>query len=223
MAEAGLRKRIVAAARRMNALGINQGASGKVSARLGSGAGRGFLITPSAIAYEAMGAGDIVKLSAAGKAAGGRTPSSEWRIHHDIYAARADAGAIVHSHSVQATALACLGRPIPAFHYMVAAAGGDSIRCAPYAVFASQALSDAALEALADRRACLLAHHGVIALGADLDAALGLAVEVETLATQYLAALGAGVPKNLSKKQMAEVLSRFERYHAGRPVEEDGT
>jgi L-fuculose-phosphate aldolase len=219
MAEAGLRKEIVAAARRMNALGINQGASGNVSARVG----RGFLITPSALAYEAMSAGDIVKISAAGKASGARTPSSEWRIHHDIYAARPDAGAIVHTHSVQATALACLGRAIPAFHYMVAAAGGDSIRCAPYAVFGSQALSDAALIALAERRACLLAHHGVIALGADLDAALGLAVEVEALAAQYLAALGAGTPKTLSKKQMAEVLARFARYRAGQPVEGDAS
>ena len=218
MAEPGLRKRIVAVSRRMTALGINQGASGNVSARLGDRAGPGFLITPSALAYEAMSAGDIVKISAAGKASGARTPSSEWRIHHDIYEARADAGAIVHTHSVQATALACLGRAIPAFHYMVAAAGGDSIRCAPYAVFGSQALSDAALGALAERSACLLAHHGVIALGADLDAALSLAVEVETLAAQYLAALGAGTPKNLSKKQMAEVLARFVRYRAGQPV-----
>lgn len=217
MAEAGLPKRIVVAARRMNMLGINQGASGNVSARTE----RGFLITPSAMTYEAMGAGDIVKISASGKAQGVRAPSSEWRIHRDIYAARPDAGAIVHTHSVQATALACLGRPIPACHYMVAAAGGDSIRCAPYAVFGSQALSDAALRALVDRRACLLANHGVIALGTDLDAALGLAVEVETLAAQYLAALGAGTPKNLSKKQMAEVLVRFERYRAGQPVEGD--
>lgn len=214
-----MRKEIVAAARRMNGLGINQGASGNVSARFG----RGFLITPSALAYEAMGAADIVTISAAGEASGGRAPSSEWRIHRDIYAARPDAGAVVHTHSIHATALACLGRAIPAFHYMVAAAGGDSIRCAPYAVFGSQALSDAALVALAERRACLLANHGAIALGADLEAALALAVEVETLAAQYLAALGAGAPTILAKKQMAEVLARFERYRAGQPVEEDET
>ncbi len=217
MAELALRRAIVGAARRMNALGINQGASGNVSARIG----RGFLITPSALAYDRMRPSEIVKVSAAGKAGGARTPSSEWRIHRDIYAARREVRAIVHTHSTHATALACLGRDIPAFHYMVAAAGGDSIRCAPYATFGSQALSDHALAALETRTACLLANHGVIALGADLDAALAMAVEVEALASQYLAALAVGQPKRLSTAEMKRVLAWFERYRAGQPIEDD--
>lgn len=206
-----LRRKVIATARAMNGLGINQGSSGNVSAR----AGKGFLITPSALPYDRTTPADIVAVGLDGKAAGKRRPSSEWRFHRDIYAAREDAGAVVHSHAVHATALACLRKPIPRFHYMVAMAGGENIRCAPYATYGTQELSDHALAALEGRRACLLANHGLIALGKDLDAALALAVEVETLAHQYLAALAAGEPKLLTKKQIAEALAKFADYRPG--------
>jgi L-fuculose-phosphate aldolase len=143
---------------------------------------------------------------------GRRRPSSEWRFHRDIMAARADVGAIVHAHSRYATALACTGRDIPAFHYMVAVAGGVDIRCAPYHTFGSQELSDAALEALRDRKACLLAHHGVIALGSTLAAALKLAGEVESLAAQYCTALALGDVGRLGEEEMRRVVEKFRTY-----------
>lgn len=203
-----LRRQIVATCRRMNALGINQGTSGNVSARVRGG----LLITPSGVPYDAMTAEGVVALAPDGAVRGAGKPSSEWRFHVDILAARPDAGAIVHTHSVHATALSCLRRDIPAFHYMVAAAGGDTIRCADYATFGTQALSDHALAALDGRRACLLANHGVIALGKDIDAALALAVEVETLAQQYLLALQVGKPTILGKAEMRRVIEKFKGY-----------
>jgi L-fuculose-phosphate aldolase len=203
-----LRRKIVATCRRMNALGINQGTSGNVSARHAGG----FLITPSGVPYERMTPGMIVAMDLEGRARGGLLPSSEWRMHADIYRSRPEAGAVVHCHSSYATALACLGLKIPAFHYMVAVAGGDSIRCAQYATFGTQALSDAMLQALAGRRACLLAQHGQIAFGADLDAALALAVEVETLAKQYWIARQIGEPKIVDAAEMERVLEKFRRY-----------
>lgn len=145
-----------------------------------------------------------------------RVPSSEWRMHLDIYRARCEADAVVHVHSSYATTLACLpaiqAAGIPAFHYMIAVAGGHDIRCARYATFGTQALSDAALAALADRRACLLANHGQIALGADLPQALSIALEVETLSRQYLQALQVGSPVVLSDEEMRRVLEAFARY-----------
>lgn len=203
-----LRKELIATARRMNALAINQGTSGNVSARIAGG----LLITPSAVAYDAMTPADLVEMDFDGAwrcARPARRPSSEWRFHRDILRARPEFGAVVHSHPVNATALSCLRRPIPAFHYMVAVAGGESIRCAPYATFGSAALSKNALAALAGRRACLLASHGLIAAGADLAAALALAVEVEALAAQYCRALQVGTPKLLSKAEMDRVLAKF--------------
>ena len=143
---------------------------------------------------------------------GHRRPSSEWRFHRDIYLARSDAGAIVHTHSKHATALACTGQGIPAFHYMVAVAGGIDIRCAPYHTFGTQQLSDAAVTAIDGRKACLLANHGVIALGADLRAALALAGEVENLAAQYCAALALGNVRVLEEEQMRRVLEKFRTY-----------
>ena len=203
-----LRRELIATARRMNALGINQGTSGNLSARIAGG----LLITPSGVAYEAMTPADLVEMDFDGAwrcARPGRRPSSEWRFHLDILRARPEFAAVVHSHSTDATALACLGREIPAFHYMVAVAGGESIRCAPYATFGSAALSKNALAALEDRRACLLANHGMIAAGDSLAAALALAVEVETLAAQYARALQLGEPKLLSKAEMRRVLEKF--------------
>jgi L-fuculose-phosphate aldolase len=203
-----LRRAIVATCRRMNALGINQGTSGNVSARVRGGV----LITPSGVPYDTMTPDRIVALAPDGTIRGAGKPSSEWRFHVDILAARPDAGAVVHTHSVHATALSCLRRDIPAFHYMVAVAGGDTIRCAGYATFGTQELSDKALAALDGRRACLLANHGLIATGRDLDAALALAVEVETLARQYLLTLQVGKPSILSAAEMRRVLEKFKGY-----------
>ena len=180
-----LRSALIATANELNDSGINQGTSGNLSVRTDDG----FLITPSGKPYSGLKPEHIVLMNLSGEHNASRNPSSEWRFHRDIYAARNDAGAIVHTHSVHATALACLDRGIPAFHYMVAAAGGHDIRCAPYATYGTQELSDFAVTALAERKACLLAHHGVIALGNGLNSALALAGEVETLAHQYLAAL----------------------------------
>lgn len=201
----------------MNAAGINRGKSGNVSTRLRRDGFDGFLVTPTGLAYIDIAPDDIVAMTLDGEAEGNRLPSSEWRFHRDIYANRNDAGAIVHTHAPFATSLACLHRSIPAFHYMVAVAGGSDIRCAPYATFGTQTLSDHALAALADRRACLLANHGMIALGATLEVALALAVEVETLAEMYWRALQIGEPILLSADEMASVLRKFATY--GQPPE----
>lgn len=205
-----LRGQLLATARAMNGCGLNQGTSGNVSVRSGAG----FLITPSALAYDRCEADDLVWLDDAGNASGRRRPSSEWRMHRDLYRHYPDAGAILHAHSPHCTALACLERAIPPFHYMVAVAGGDTVPCAPYATFGSQALSDAAVEALRDRRAALLAHHGMVCYAADLDNLLALAIEVESLARLYLLALPVAEPPLLSPAQMAEVLERFADYRA---------
>jgi L-fuculose-phosphate aldolase len=210
--ETALRNDVVATALAMNAAGINRGKSGNVSARWRNEGVDGFLITPSGLAYERTTADDIVAMTLDGESSGPRVPSSEWRFHRDIYRARGEVGAIVHTHAPFATTLACLNRGIPAFHYMVAVAGGADIRCAPYATFGTQALSDQALAALEGRRACLLAHHGMIAVGSDLGTALALAVEVETLAEMYWRALQLGEPALLSDQEMAVVLSKFASY-----------
>jgi L-fuculose-phosphate aldolase len=203
------RAEIVGACRKMNTLGINQGTAGNISLRVKGG----LLVTPSGMPYDAMTAADIVFMKADGSVpAGQRKPSSEWRFHRDILASRPEVGAVVHSHAMFATTLSCLRRAIPAFHYMVAVAGGDSIRCAPYATFGTQALSDRAVKALAGRKACLLANHGMIAVGETLAKALALAVEVETLAAQYWRVLQAGKPVLLSKREMRVVLAKFATY-----------
>jgi L-fuculose-phosphate aldolase len=213
--ETHLREAVIATAREMNALGINRGKSGNVSARWRDGKFDGYLITPTGMPYASVMAADIVAMPVDGRtrgARGGRLPSSEWRFHRDIYRARSDAGAIVHTHAPFATSLACLHRGIPAFHYMVAVAGGDDIRCAPYATFGTQALSDRAVAALDGRRACLLANHGMIALGASLGAALALALEVETLAEMYWRAQQIGEPVLLSAAEMKVVVAKFRTY-----------
>jgi L-fuculose-phosphate aldolase len=203
-----LRIRIIATAREMNALDINRGKSGNVSARIDSG----FLITPSALPYDETKPEDVVSVDFGGKATGRRKPSSEWRFHRDIYAARPEVRAIVHAHSPFATALACLNRGIPAFHYMIAVAGGNDIRCAPYATFGTQPLSDCAVRALEGRKACLLAQHGMIAIGDSLEEALALAVEVETLAEMYWRVLQIGEPPLLSLQETEIVLVKFADY-----------
>jgi L-fuculose-phosphate aldolase len=218
--EHGLREAVVATAREMNALGINRGKSGNVSARWRSADFDGYLVTPTGMPYASMAPADIVALPVDGgaeAARGARLPSSEWRFHRDIYRARPDVSAIVHTHAPFATSLACLGRAIPAFHYMVAVAGGNDIRCAPYATFGTQALSDRAVAALDGRRACLLANHGMIAVGTSLATALALAVEVETLAEMYWRALQLGEPILLSDAEMETVSARFRTYGQPQP------
>jgi L-fuculose-phosphate aldolase len=203
-----LSAQVLATARAMNTVGINRGAAGNVSARDGDG----FLITPTGMAYEECVAGDMVKVGADGTASGKRNPSSEWRFHRDIYAARPEAGAIIHTHAPFATALACQEIEIPPFHYMIARFGGDTVRCAGYATFGTQALSDAMLVALKDRRACLMAHHGMVVFGADLKEALALAVEFESLCEQYWRVLQLGIPKLLPPGEMARVVEKFKSY-----------
>lgn len=203
-----LKEGIVATARQLNVLGISRGTSGNVSARIDGG----FLITASAQPYDEMTPEDVVVVGSDGRASGPRKPSTEWRFHRDIYAARPEVGAIVHTHAPFATTLACLDRGIPAFHYMVAVSGGMDIRCAPYATFGTQQLSDAAVQALQQRTACLLAHHGMIAIGDSLQTALALAVEVETLAEMYWRALQIAEPDVLSDEEMARVLEKFSYY-----------
>jgi L-fuculose-phosphate aldolase len=219
-AEHGLREAVVATAREMNALGINRGKSGNVSARWRSVDFDGYMVTPTGMPYASMAPEDIVAMpldGSADAARGARLPSSEWRFHRDIYRARPDAAAIVHTHAPFATSLACLGRAIPAFHYMVAAAGGNDVRCAPYATFGTQELSNHAVAALEGRRACLLANHGMIAIGAALPAALALAVEVETLAEMYWRALQLGEPVVLSDAEMDLVIAKFRTYGQPQP------
>ena len=208
MSDDSLRERLVATALAMNALGINQGKSGNVSARVEGG----FLVTPSGIPYEDLAPADLVRIGLDGHVAGHREPSSEWRFHRDIYRSRPEAGAVVHTHSAYATTFACLGRPIPPFHYEVAFAGGTDIRCAPYRTFGTQELSDVALAALEGRKACLLAQHGVIAFGTDLADALRLADKVEHLARIYWQALQVGDPPLLSDGEMALMSERFRHY-----------
>ncbi len=211
--ETALRRQIIAACLRMNAEGINQGTSGNVSLRWKDG----LLITPSGLAYAETEPADIVFLPLEPKAParGRRKPSSEWRFHRDILAARPEVGAVVHTHSTYATAYAVARRAIPAHHYMIAAAGGPTIPCARYATVASQALSDNALKALQGRNACLLANHGVIALGPTLEKALWLAAEVEVLAKQSILARLVGTPKVLSDAEIGRTLEIFKGYGPG--------
>lgn len=205
-----LRQKLIRAYKRLIRLGLNRGTSGNCSVRLDSN--NKFLITPSGVSLEKMSPASIVQMGIDGSVDDDGKPSSEWRFHCEILKHRPDAQAVVHTHSVAATALSCLRKDIPPFHYMVAVAGGDSIRCAPYALFGTQELSDGALEALQGRKACLLANHGVIALGRDLDEAVQIAQEVETLSEQYHLSLNLGVPYFLSESEMDAVLEKFKGY-----------
>lgn len=216
MQEEKLRQQIIETARRMNVLGINVNKSGNVSARIRINGIDGFLITPTGIAYEELLPEDIVFIpfeKAIGlKELNRRLPSSEWLMHEKVYRQREDLAAIVHTHSACATALACQDMGIPPFHYMVAAAGGDRIECAPYALFGTEKLADIAASALKLRNACLLSHHGVLAAAKSLSAALNLAHEVENLAHMYILTRQLGEPKVLSAEQMDEVLKQFKTY-----------
>ena len=210
MNDSELRERVLATACAMNAAGINRGTAGNVSAR--SRDADGFLITPTGLAYDEITAADIVAVAMDGSFSGALEPSSEWRFHRDIYAARPEAGAVVHTHAPFATALACMSCTVPAFHYMIARFGGSDVRCAAYATFGSQELSDHALSALQDRCACLLAHHGMLVFGSDLKQALALAVELEDLCEQYWRVLQIGQPRLLPEAEMRSVLAKFADY-----------
>ena len=206
--EQTLRLEMVAAARKLVSLNLNRGTSGNIGVRHSSF----FLVTPSGVATEDLSPAAMVAMDFSGATLAGARPSSEWRFHRDILLARAEIGAVVHTHSRYATALACMQREIPAFHYMIAVAGGDTLRCTPYALFGTQELSDLALRALQERKACLLGNHGLIALGRDLTEAVAMAVEVESLCEQYWSALQLGEPKLLSGSQMQAVLEKFKDY-----------
>ena len=203
-----MRAELLAIAQQLAALGLNKGTSGNVSVRHEDG----FLITPSGMDVAEMQTSSMVIMSMDGTTQSAGKPSSEWRFHRDIYQAKPQVGAVVHTHSMFATTLSCLQKDIPPFHYMIAMAGGDNIPCAPYALFGTQALSDGAIAALKDRKACLLANHGMIAIGRDLKQALAITQEVETLCEQYWRALQIGQPYILSQQEMAEVFEQFKGY-----------
>jgi len=206
--EPTLRQELVSQGAKLAACGLSQGTSGNLSARCGEG----FLITPSGTPYEQIGPEHIVAVDRDGHWPAGQRPSSEWRFHRDIYLARPDAQAIVHVHPPYATALAICRREIPPAHYMIAVGGGDSIRCASYHTYGTQALSDAVLAALDGRLACLMANHGMLALGSSLTQAMWRAVEVENLAQQYTLALQVGTPMLLTGLEVTDVLEKFAHY-----------
>ena len=203
------REQLLTIAQKLIAAGLNKGTAGNASVRCEGG----FLVTPSGMAVEDMTPASMVKMRLDGSYEFDKIPSSEWRFHRDILQSRTDINAVIHTHSMFATTLACLNKDIPPFHYMIAVVGGDTIRCAPYALFGSQALSDNALTALIDRKACLLANHGMIALGYDLEDALAVTVEVENLCEQYWRILQLdSTPPLLSETEMREVFQQFKGY-----------
>lgn len=211
-AELSLRRQVIETCRALERHGLNQGTSGNVSVRLSANPDDGFLLTPTALAYDEMQPEDIVHMHLDGSHRGPRQPSSEWRFHLDIMRARPDAGAIVHTHSAYATTLACLRRDIPAFHYLIALFGGNSIRCSGYATYGTQELSDHVLAALADRTAALMGNHGLIVLGPNLPKALALTVEAETLAKLYWQAIQVAEPVILPDDEIARVRAKIAAY-----------
>ncbi|MDR3086352.1 MAG: class II aldolase/adducin family protein [Azoarcus sp.] len=211
-------QQLIDAARRMAPANLNRGSAGNLSVRAHENGEDGYLITPSGMDYDALLPEDIVFMRFDGTPSGRRKPSSEWRFHHDIYAKRPEAGAILHAHSPFATSLACQRRDIPPFHYMIARFGGDTIRCAEYATFGTQALSDNALVAMRERCACLLANHGLLVFGKTLEHTFALAVELEELCEQYWRACQLGQPVLLPSEEMQVVLAKFGSYGQQDPL-----
>jgi len=203
-----LKQQLLNTARAMNEAGLNQGTAGNVSVRVPDG----FLITPTGMLYDDCTFTDMVHMSMDGDVFGSLKPSSEWRFHRDLYTSRSDAEAVVHVHSSFATTLACVGDDIPSFHYMIAVAGGKTVRCAPYYTFGTQELSDAVVDAMVDRKACLMGNHGMLAMGPDLKQALAMAVEVEKLCEIYWRVLQVGGGKLIGDKEMDHILKKFETY-----------
>lgn len=209
MKSGALYNEIIETARACCHSGLSVGTSGNLSARTDDG----FLITPTGIAPAALEPDSLVEMDLDGETVGGKLkPSSEWHFHRAIYAARPEVNAVVHAHSPYATALACTRRGIPPFHYMVALAGGEDIRCAEYATFGTEALALNAVTALAGRRACLLANHGLITVGGSVAAAFDLALYVEELARQYALSCQLGGPVLLDEKEMTANLEKFRDY-----------
>jgi len=205
MNENELRSEMVRITIKLDALGLNHGNSGNLSARFGEG----MLITPLGMGAEGLMEDDIVFVQMDGSSHGRREPSGEWLLHRDILAKRPEIGAVVHAHSPAATALACMRREIPPFHYMIAMLGGNNVRCAKYATFGTQEFSDHAITALHERKACLLASHGMIAAGVDLAEAFELALEVENLSELYMRTLQIGQPVLLNEDELQDVRNRF--------------
>jgi L-fuculose-phosphate aldolase len=204
-----LRDQLITTAKRMSALGLAPGTSGNVSVRTSSG----FLVTPSGMAYDDLTPADAVDLKADGTVRPGQNaPSTEWQLHRDILAVRPDVQAIVHTHSLYCTTIACLRKPIPAIHYLVVLAGTDEIPCAEYATFGSAELATSVVRALGGGNACLMANHGMVALASTLPAALRLAAEVETLAAQYWHASQMGTPHVLDRDQLMQVRHRLQTH-----------
>jgi len=216
--EEAARQAIIGACLSMNYNGINQGTAGNISVRWENG----LLITPSGLPYDEMKIDDIVFMNMDGSYEHRLAASSEWRFHRDILQERVDVNAVVHAHPVHATAFAICGMEVPAVHYMIAAAGGPSIRCAPYAPYGTEELSRAVLKALSGRACALLANHGMVATGHDLRAAMWLAVEVETLCKQYAVALQIGTPRALADDEIERTIEKFKEYGL-RPVKSHGT
>ncbi len=203
-----VREQIIAACKRLESSGLNRGTAGNISCREKDH----FLITPTGVPVDEITPSKIVALDFDGDVIGIGKPSSEWRFHCDILKARPEIHAVVHTHAPHATALACLREELPPFHYMIALAGGDSVRCAPYALFGTEELSRNAVQALSERKACLLANHGMITLGRDLDEAMAISIEIESLCQQYLLARQVGKPVLLSSEEMRQVIERFKSY-----------
>lgn len=212
-----LRREMVDICRKMNSSGINQGTAGNLSVRTGDS----FLITPSSLPYDTMTPDDIVEMDFDGTYVG-RRPSSEWRFHRDILRERTDIDVVLHCHSLYATTLACHHKSIPAFHYMIGVFGGTTMRCAEYATFGTQELSDNAIRALKDRTACLLGQHGQISLGKTFEKALWTAIEVETIARMYVQALTLGEPPILPDDEMERVMEQMRRMSYGHAPDADG-
>jgi L-fuculose-phosphate aldolase len=210
--EQDLRAALVAAAHRLDSLGLNRGSTGNLSHRCSHGGQDGMLITPTGMGADDLRPEDLVWVGWSGEVRGDWQPSSEWHFHQASYLARPDLQAVVHTHATHATALACLDRPLPAFHYMVAVAGGDDVPLVPYFTFGTEALSQGVAEALRERDACLLAHHGLVAAGPTLARAMKVMQEIEALCEAYLKALAIGEPTVLSAAQMAEVITKFRSY-----------
>ncbi len=200
--------KLLSTARKMNEIGLNHGSAGNVSVRCEEG----YLITPTGMAYDMCSPEDMVQMDLTGLPSGIRKPSSEWRFHQDLYASREDIGAIVHTHSTFATAVSCLQEDVPAFHYMVAVAGGKNIRCTPYYTFGTGELSNAAVDAMRDRKACLLGNHGLLAVGEDLSSALAMALEVEKLCEAYTVVRQLGGGKMIEDAEMDRVVQKFKGY-----------
>ncbi|MCL2657303.1 MAG: class II aldolase/adducin family protein [Betaproteobacteria bacterium] len=200
---------LLQACRQIAAAGLNASAAGNLSVRASQ---EGMLITPSGLPWQELEIDDLVSMQFDGSWSGACPPSSEWRFHRDLYVSRPEFGAIIHTHAPFCTALACLHRTIPPFHYMIARFGGGDIRCARYETYGTAALSDAVLEAMEGRNGCLLGNHGMLVAGRDLRHACALAVELESLAEQYWRACQLGEPRLLSEDEIARVLEKFASY-----------